>query len=163
MTCNGKIFIPQYQSGKRRRKKTTHTQTKPNNNSKTNKQQATPLCLYFFIDYQPVYEQLLKFSNLQNLFMKLLYLSFFQSLTYNVSAENLNTKPSCTCTLSTLLEFRVPYSLLGSVHNALFGKDIQIVCSTYTVFSEPGEVQSGRIWENAVIIVDLACSDQGHK
>lgn len=95
--------------------------------------------------------------------MKLLYLAFLQSLTYNVSTENLNTKPSCTCTLSILLEFRVPYSLLGSVHNALFGKDIRIVCSIYTVFSELGEVQSGRIWENAVIIVDLACSDQRHK
>lgn len=95
--------------------------------------------------------------------MKLFYLAFLQSLTYNMSSENLNTKASCTCTLSILLEFRVPYSLLGCVHNALFGKDIRIVCSIFTVFSELGEVQSGRIWEDAVIIVDLACSDQGHK
>lgn len=95
--------------------------------------------------------------------MKLLYLAFLQSLTYTMSTENLNTKTSCTCTLRILLEFRALYSLLGSLHNALFGKDIQIVCPIYTVFSEFGEVQSGRIWEDAVIIVDLACSDQGHK
>jgi len=95
--------------------------------------------------------------------MKLLYLAFLQSLTYTMSTENLNTKTSCTCTLSIPLEFRALYNLLGSLHNALFSRDIWVLCPIYTMFSEFGEVQSGRIWEDAVIIVDLACSDQGHK
>lgn len=50
-----------------------------------------------------------------------------------------------------------------TLRNALLDKGIQIICPIYSVFPESGEVQSGRICENAVIIVDLACSDQGHK
>lgn len=137
---------------------------KPQPNNKKKPNPKTPLCLYFLIHYQPIYEQLLK-----------LLLKFTKSVheapLFGLSSEfdlhyvhrKFEYKASCTCTLRILLEFRALYSLLGSLHNALFGKDIQIVCPIYTVFSEFGEVQSGRIGEDAVIIVDLACSDQGHK
>lgn len=49
---------------------------------------------------------------------------------------NLTIKLLCICTLNILLEFRVLSNLLGSLHNSLFGKDNQIVCSSYTECSE---------------------------
>lgn len=58
---------------------------KKKENKKTKK--PTPLCLFLKIVF------CFYFSNLQNLYMKLLYLAFLQCLVYSMSTEVWNLKP----------------------------------------------------------------------
>ena len=76
--------------------------------------------------------------------------------------ENLNTKASCFCAVSILLEFRALHNLFGSLHNALFGKDTEMVCSSYTECSE-SLVKDRMGVSGRLIVIDLACSNQRHK